>query len=142
MTSGERDISRKLRALNYADQIGNVSKTCRYFGISRDTFYRWKRDYRQNGEQGFINSKPCPHNPKLRTPLETEEKILYLRKTYHLGQVRISWYLDRYHEIKIAPATVYNVLRRKGLNRLPRNAKKRTITTHRYENRSLGIISR
>lgn len=138
MTSGERDIARKLRALNYAEQIGNVSKTCCYFGISRDTFYRWKRDYHQNGEQGLINSKPCPHNPKLRTPLETEEKILYLRKTYHLGQVRISWYLDRYHEIKIAPATVYNVLRRKGLNRLPRNAKKRTITTHRYEKQVPG----
>lgn len=138
MTSGERDIARKLRALNYAEQIGNVSKTCRYFGISRDTFYRWKRDYHQNGEQGLINSKPCPHNPKLRTPLETEERILYLRKTYHLGQVRISWYLDRYHEIKIAPATVYNVLRRKGLNRLPRNAKKRTITTHRYEKQVPG----
>jgi len=81
---------RKLRALNYADQIGNVSKTCRYFGISRDTFYRWKRDYHQNGEQGLINSKPCPHNPKLRTPLETEEKILYLRKTYLLSATT-SW---------------------------------------------------
>ena len=90
MTSGERDIARKLRALNYADQIGNVSKTCRYFGISRDTFYRWKRDYHQNGEQGLINSKPCPHNPKLRTPLETEEKILYLRKTYLLSATT-SW---------------------------------------------------
>jgi transposase InsO family protein len=138
MTSAQRDITRKLRTLDYADQIGNVSKTCRYFGISRDTFYRWKRDYHQNGEQGLINSKPCPHNPKLRTPLETEEKILYLRKTYHLGQVRISWYLNRYHGIKIAPATVYNVLRRQGLNRLPRNAKKRTVTTHRYEKQVPG----
>jgi transposase InsO family protein len=138
MTPGQRDITRKLRALDYADQIGNVSKTCRYFGISRDTFYRWKRDYNQKGEQGLINSKPCPYNPKLRTPLEIEEKILYLRKTYHLGQVRISWYLKRYHEIKIAPATVYNVLKSRGLNRLPRNAKKRAVTTHRYEKQVTG----
>ena len=49
-----------------------------------------------------------------------------------------TYHLDRYHEIKIAPATVYNVLRRKGLNRLPRNAKKRTITTHRYEKQVPG----
>ena len=90
MISGERDIASKLRALNYADQIGNVSKTWRYFGLSRDTFYRWKRDYHHNGEQGLINSKPCPHNPKLRTPLETEEKILYLRKTYLLSATT-SW---------------------------------------------------
>ncbi len=68
MKHGQRDITRKLRALDYADQIGNVLKSCHYFGISRDTFYRWKRDYHQKEEQGLINSKPCPHNPKLRTP--------------------------------------------------------------------------
>jgi len=56
----EQEIRRKLKILNYAKEIGNVSKTCRYWGVSRDTFYRWKRDYRAKGEKGLINSKPCP----------------------------------------------------------------------------------
>jgi transposase-like protein len=90
MTKAQRDISRKLRVLNYAEQIKNISKTCRYFGISRQTYYEWKKAYSEKGETGLINSKPCPENPKLRTPPEIEEKILYLRKTYHLGQLRIS----------------------------------------------------
>ena len=34
-----RDISKKLKVLNYAKEIGNISKTCRYFGICRETFY-------------------------------------------------------------------------------------------------------
>jgi|GEM_PF-2135071 transposase len=107
----------------HAEHTGNASKTCRYFGISRDTFYRWKRAYAERGEQGLINSKPCPHNPRLCTPAHIEEKIIYLRNHYHFGQLRISWYLERYHSIKISQAGVYCVLRRHGLNRLPRNAK-------------------
>ncbi len=34
MTQAQRDIRRKLRVLRHAEQTGNVSKTCRYFGIS------------------------------------------------------------------------------------------------------------
>jgi len=138
MTKAQRDINRKLRVLSYARQIGKSSKTCRYFGISRQTFYEWKQAYAEKGEVGLINSKPCPENPTLRTPPEIEEKILYLRKTYHLGQVRIAWYLERYHAIKISSGGVYHVLKRHGMSRLPRNAKKRTLLTHRYEKQVPG----
>lgn len=138
MTKAQRDIKRKLRVLNYAKDIGNVSKACRYFGISRETFYLWKRAYERFGEKALINSKPCPENPKLRTPPEIEEKILHLRRNYHLGQLRISWYLQRYHGIKISPGGVYGVLKRNGLNRLPQNAKKRTVLTKRYEKQVPG----
>ena len=47
---------RKLRVLNNGMQNGNVSKTCRYFGISRETFYKWKRTYENVGEKGLIHS--------------------------------------------------------------------------------------
>ena len=40
MNNVDRDIQRKLRALRHAEQIGDVSKTCRYFGIGRASFYR------------------------------------------------------------------------------------------------------
>ena len=55
MTKAQRDIKRKLRVLNYAKEIGNVSKACRYFGISRETFHLWKRAYEQHGDK--------PYNP-------------------------------------------------------------------------------
>lgn len=140
MTKAQRDIRRKLRILNYAKETGNISKTCRY--VSREIFYRWRRVYAEKGEEGLINSKPCPENPKLRTPPEIEEKIIYLRKTYHLGQLRISWFLKRYHRIIISSGGVSGVLKRNGLNRLPKNAKSRTVKTHRYEKQVLDITSR
>jgi transposase InsO family protein len=138
MTKAQRDIRRKLRILTYAKEIGNISKACRHFGISREGFYKWKRAYAAYGEEGLINSKPCPENPSLRIPPEIEEKILYLRKTYHLGQLRISWFLERYHGIKVSSGGVYQVLKRNGMNRLPRNAKTRTVLTQRYEKQVPG----
>jgi transposase InsO family protein len=79
-----------------------------------------------------------PENPKLRTPVDIEEKIIHLRTTYHLGQLRIAWYLDRYHGIKISSTGVREVLLRHGLNRLPKNAKTRTVQTTRYEKQVPG----
>ena len=108
----QRDIARKLRIFNQAKHSGNVSATCRYFGISREIFYQWRRACEKDGERALINSKPCPQNPKLRTPAHIEEKILRLRRTYHFGQVRIAWYLERFHDIKISSGGVYQVLNR------------------------------
>ena len=38
----QRDISRKLKVLNHAQDIGNVSKTCRYFAFAVKHFIRGK----------------------------------------------------------------------------------------------------
>jgi len=99
----EHDIRCKTRVLEHAKQCGNVSRACRYFGVSRDTFYRWKRQLESGGPKALINSKPCPENPKIRIPREIEENILHIRREFSLGQVRISWYLERHYGIKVSP---------------------------------------
>lgn len=133
------DIRRKIRILQYGKETGNVSKACRYFGISRETYYKWKLDYESNGEKALVNSKPCPQNPKRRVPQHIEELIIYLRTKYYLGQLRISWYLSRYHGIKVSHSGVYCVLKRNGLNRLPKNQRKRSMEQFkRYEKQVPG----
>ena len=84
------DIRRKTKVLEDAKQSENVSHTCRRYGISRDTFYRWKRQYENGGTEALVNSKPCPEKPKIRVPKVVEDKILYLRREFGLGQQRIS----------------------------------------------------
>ena len=42
------------------------------------------------------------------------------------------WYLERYHGIKISESSVYRVLQRYNLNRLPKTAPRRAIHTKRY----------
>ena len=104
-TSTKRDFP-QTEGVPHAADSGNVALTCRHFGISREIYYEWRPAYAAHGEKGLINSKPCPENPTLPTPLLIEEKILYLRHNYHFGQVRISWYLARYHDIKISSGGV------------------------------------
>ena len=132
MTQAQRDVLRKKRVLEHAERIGNIHRTCRYFGVARSAFYLWKQAYETYGDEGLVNKKPCPVNLKLRTAPEIVEKVLYLRRTYHLGPIRIVWYLERYHGMKISDAGVYRILRRNGLNRLPRRAGRRAVHTHRY----------
>lgn len=40
-----RDADRKLRVLQHADKIGYVGRACRYFGVGRANFYRWRTAY-------------------------------------------------------------------------------------------------
>jgi len=90
----QRDIRRKLNCLRFAQERGSNVLACRKFGVSKSSFYRWKAGYTDKGEAGLINSRPCPENPALRTPVKIEEKILHLRRRYHFGPDRIAWYLS------------------------------------------------
>jgi transposase len=114
MTKDQHEIQRKLRILRHAEETGHVARTCRYFGVGRSSFYRWRQAYADRGEAGLINAPPIPKWHANRTPPEREEKVLYLRRKYHLGPMRIVWYLERYHDIRISDSTVSRILRRHG----------------------------
>lgn len=48
----QRDISHKLKVFEHAAGSGNVAFTCRHFGISRETYYQWKRVMQRTGRGG------------------------------------------------------------------------------------------
>ena len=138
MTIDEKEVNRKLRILNHADQSGNIAKTCRYFGIPRSLFYVWRNAYLKFGDEGLIRKKPVPKTHPNQTPEVIVEKILYLRRKYHLGPTRIMWYMARYHHMRVSDATIYRVLKRHGVNRLPGKPGRRKIHTRRYNKQVPG----
>ena len=138
MANDPREIRRKLRILEHAEASGDVSKTCRYFGVGRASFYRWRHALRLQGEAGLAGKRSVPHNHPNKTPTEVAEKVLHLRRKYHLGPQRIVWYLERYHGLRISDAGVYRILKRNGLNRLPRGTRVRKIHTMRYNKQVPG----
>ena len=73
VTNDQREIRCKLRILEHAEQIGDVSKTCRYFGVGRASFYRWRHAYEERGEAGLANTRSAPHNHPNKTPPEVFE---------------------------------------------------------------------
>ena len=138
MNQGQKDIVKKKRVLDYAEACGNVNKTCRHFGVTRSNFYLWRNAFRKNGEVGLISRRPIARSHPHQTPAAIVEKVLHLRQTYHLGPIRIVWYLARYHDIKISCAGVYRILKCNGVSRLPRGTRLRKVHTKRYQKQVPG----
>ena len=76
---------------------------------------------------------PIPKWHANGTPCERAEKAIDLGRKYHLGPMRIVWYLERYQDIKILGVTVSRILRRHGLSRFPRGTRMRKVYTKRYQ---------
>ena len=96
MTKGEhtRLVAWRWRLLSRAADDANVARTCRHFGISRKSFYKWKRRLDEHGEAGLCDRARAPHRSPRATPPEVVSKILYLRQHYHFGAGRIAAYSD------------------------------------------------
>lgn len=132
------DLRRKLIILELGEQSGKVSRICREFEVPRSSYYRWEKAFQKDGEAGLIKKKPIPKHHPNQIPQETVEKVLYLRRKYHLGPQRIAWYLKRYHEIKISCSSVCRILRRNGMQRLPKKVGRRAVHTKRYAKKVPG----
>lgn len=50
--------------LRYAEEeaSGNAAATCRYYGISRNCYYRWLRRYEDGGLERLKDRSSRPHN--------------------------------------------------------------------------------
>jgi len=132
----QRKIRRRLAVLRHAEEVtGNVAATCRYYGISRPTFYKWLHRYEEHGEEGLRDGSSRPHQSPNATSGEVVGKIVYLRQNYHFGPLKISMYLKRYHDIEIGHSAVWRILKRLDMNRLPSSQRYKRHTTRwkRYE---------
>ena len=132
----QRKIRHRLAVLRHAEEVtGNVAATCRYYGISRQCFYKWLRRYEELGEDGLRDGSSKPLHSPNETPAEIVGKIVYLRRHYHFGPSKISMYLKRYHDITISSSGVWRILHRLDMSRLPASQryKRHTQRWKRYE---------
>lgn len=98
-------------------KIGSVTKVCRYFGISRKCFYKWLRRYRASGgnDNSLLDLSRRPmYSPRL-TPRHLQALVVKLRKTTHFGPDRLRLFLLKDHGLSLPRATIYALLKRKGL---------------------------
>jgi len=138
MTKNEQNrvLAWRLKLLHEASVMPrNVAQACRHFGLSRQTFYKWKARYKSHGDAGLCDRPRIPLRSPRATSREVISKIIYLRQRYHFGPGRIAAYLRRFHQVAIATSTVHRILIRHGMNRLPANQKRRPIgrAWKRYE---------
>jgi transposase InsO family protein len=127
-----RFVRQKTFILDYAEGIKDVTEACREFGVPRSSFYRWRRAFAAEGVAGLRRKRPIGKRWPNQVSPEAVEKVLELRREYHLGPQRIAWYLERYHGIKISCSSAYRTLVRNGVGPLPKKAGRRVLHTRRY----------
>ena len=125
----------RIRFKNAVLELGahlGVTKACREFGVAKSTYYEWKTRYDREGISGLYRKKPVALTYPRKTSLENIEKVLELRTNYKMGSKKVTYYLERYHGIKISESTVTRIFNAHGLNRLEPSAKKRITHSKRY----------
>ena len=73
MTLGDSIQAFRLRVVSDAQRSGNVSATCRRYGVSRTLFYRWRGRLEQYGRDGLLPKRRGPHRgrpPRVTVPEE------------------------------------------------------------------------
>lgn len=116
-----KEAKARLKWFDYYAKHPNVSRTCRYFGISRKTFHKWKKLYNPQNLFTLEDRKRTPLNfrkPEL-TQLE-EQKIIALRKRYiYWGKEKLSCVYSSLYGEKISAWKIYRVIKKYKLYHNP-----------------------
>jgi transposase InsO family protein len=114
-----RKVKARLRMLQHAQRVsGNVSQTCRFFGVSRALFYIWRERYEKHGVAGLRDLPRRPQHIRFRIPPEIVSLILRIREERRYGAVRVSLYLQRHYHAYVSPTTILKIFHRHHVGRI------------------------
>jgi transposase InsO family protein len=127
----------RLRIAVASDEL-NVSAFCREHGVSRQTFYEWRRRYLADGLEGLEPRSRAPRTSPRRVGADVEDAVVALRKELaelgvDHGPTTIQWHLGR-RGLKVVPsqATIWRVLVRRGFV-IPEPRKRPKSSFRRFE---------
>jgi transposase InsO family protein len=117
VTPTEIIYRRRVRVLEHAAESGNVAETCRTFGISRKTFYKWQALAQRYGLEALMPKDRRPPQMPNATPTWVVNELLSLAVAE--PTIGCRQYADRLGErgYAIAKSTVQELLVRHGLGR-------------------------
>jgi len=124
------DICKKVNLFFEADKLKNVELACKRLGYKRSYYYYWWNRLKK-GDWDISVLLKRPTKPKSH-PNTTNPRIVKLIKAMRTktgyGPGRIAYFLNRDHNLNLAPSTVGHVLKREGLilSKPKRNQKKHT----------------
>ena len=104
----------RLSWMDYARRSGDVSLTCRHFGISRSLFYKWHYAYVRLGPKGLESRSHRPHQVRLpTTPTPVVDIVRSLRKANpEMSKYKLAVLLSREHGLTLSPSTIGRIITR------------------------------
>jgi transposase InsO family protein len=120
MAKGLATMDVRMRIAVASEDV-NVAAFCRAIGISRQTFYEWRRRYRAQGPDGLEARSRAPKSSPGRISVALQEAIVALRKELDdlgvdAGPATIQWHLGTRRPRAAVPsqATIWRELVRRG----------------------------
>ena len=104
----------RLAWMLYYDETHSAQKVCSRFGISRKTFYKWFKRYKNSGRDAgsLTDHSRRPHRFPRATPESSVLLLKQVRDQTGYGQRRLKTYLLVKHNISLSERTIWKILKR------------------------------
>jgi transposase len=93
--------------------LGNARETCARFGISRKTFYKWLKRFKNSGGNptSLADLPRTPHHSPRRTSDDVRALVLEMRNATGFGPRRLGRELRQQKGIQLSERTIWKIIR-------------------------------
>ncbi len=93
--------------------LGNARATCQHFGISRKTFYKWLRRYKDSGRNpaSLADLPRTPHHSPRRPRDEVRQWVIGIRMSTGFGPRRLRRELIEQKGVQLSERTIWKIIR-------------------------------
>lgn len=118
-----------------AEELGNVSEACKYFGVARSEYYYWHRRWLESGKK-LVSLYDLPRTPKSHSAQLSEDTvslIVAVRIETGYGERTLETVLARDYNCVVSHHGIGNVLKRAELvKKVKSKARKRQLDAYEY----------
>jgi transposase len=96
------------------NETGSAQEVCNKFSISRKTFYKWLKRYKEsNGSSVSLTDRSRrPHRFPRATPESEIELLKQAKAQTGFGQRRLRVYMEQKYNISLSERTIWKILKR------------------------------
>src|SRR5215471_17688570 len=93
------------------------ARLCQEFEISRPTGYEWWKRHQRGGHRAVVEKSRRPHHSRHRTPAESEQQVVHLRRQFPDWGARKLQVELRQSGLELPAITIHRILLRHDLVR-------------------------
>lgn len=139
------EAKKRLKWMDYYRKCGNAAQTCRYFGISRETFYEWKRRYNPYRLESLEEKSRRPKSIRHWEVSRQEEfRILSLRRRHlRYGKEKLKVLYQQEYRAPISSWKIQRVIEKHQLYYRPsKTAKLREKRKHNQSKKRITELKK
>ena len=108
-------VEARKRLVQTYRETGSISQTARLWHTSRQVVRKWVKRAEKGGEEALQDLSRRPRSFPRQTKSSVERLVIKAREETHYGRLRLAWYLQQQHGVKLSPYTIRHILRRSHL---------------------------